>query len=327
MINTASRKPKLIWVTSSGFAPEWGEEILQKYSKVADFVFVPDTQKDIYNKAEDCDALISCPRHIWSDQLLVQLGPRFRWMHAGGAGIEEFLTPGLIGSDVVFTNGRIIQGPEVADHALCLLLAMTRRLNLILRGHTLQPFQRPIELRGKKALIYGLGGIGMMIVERLIGFGVKMIGVNPDYVPMTYMLEKVVPPELLLEVISDCDIVISAAPNTSESYKRFGEREFLAMKKEAYFVNVSRGQLVDVDALAKVMATGHLAGAGLDVTDPEPLPEKHPLHSLDKVIISPHIAGLSECNRKRSFTLTIENIARFIEGRPLFNIVNKQLGF
>jgi phosphoglycerate dehydrogenase-like enzyme len=322
-----NRKPRIMIVTSRGLVPEWCEEVSSKYASDAEFVFVPDSREDIYAAANDFDAIINCPRPFWSDELLAQLGPRFRWMHVGGAGIDEYLTPGFINSNVTFTNGKIIQGPEVADHAVCLLLAMTRRLNLILAGQSPRDIPRPIELRGKKAVIYGLGGIGMMVVERLTGFAVKMIGVNPDYVPMTHMLERVVPPEELLDVIGEADIVVCVAPNTAISNKEFGEREFRAMKSDAYFLNVSRGQLVDADALAKVMGEGHLAGAGLDVTDPEPLPDEHPLRSMDRVIITPHIAGLSEFNRGRSFTLITENIARFIEGHPLFNVVDKHLGY
>ena len=317
-------KPRILTVTSTGLPPERVAELLAAHPGV-DIMVTPDTAEAIEAAVPGIAAMIGCPRHIFSDELLEKIGPSLRWIHASGAGCKEFLTPALINSDIVLTNGRIIQGPEVADHALALLLALTRNLHYILRGHGIMP--RPLELRGKVAIVVGLGGIGMLIAERAVGFGMKVIGVNPNYVPMLRMFERVVPPEDVRDVLPEADVVFCASPHTAATYRMFADPEFAAMKPDAFFINVSRGQLVDSDALVEVLRRGHLAGVGLDVTDPEPLPDDHPLRRIDRVIITPHIAGLSEFSRQRSFKLIDENIGRFIAGLPLYNVVNKRLSY
>ena len=106
-----------------------------------------------------------------------------------------------------------------------------------------------------------------------------------------------------------------------------GKEAFRAMKPSAYFINVSRGATTDTDALTSALQDGEILGAGLDVTEPEPLPPDHPLRHMDNVVVSPHIAGLSEANRQRSFDLIEANVVRYLQGRPLFNIVDKKRGY
>lgn len=326
MTAQTSPKPRILTVSSTGLPPERVAELSAAHPGV-DIVATPDTAEAIFAAAPGIAAMIGCPRHIFSDELLEKAGPSLRWIHASGAGCKEFLTPALINSDIVLTNGRIIQGPEVADHAFALLLALTRNLHYILRGRRPSSMPRPLELRGKVAVVVGLGGVGMLIAERAVGFGMKVIGVNPDYVPMVRMFERVVPPECMRDVLPEADVVFCAGPHTAATYRMFADPEFATMKPNAFFINVSRGQLVDSDALVEALGRGHLAGVGLDVTDPEPLPDDHPLRRIDRVIITPHIAGLSEFNRQRSFKLIKENIGRFIAGLPLYNVVNKRLGY
>ncbi len=186
---------------------------------------------------------------------------------------------------------------------------------------------RPLELRGKRLVTVGTGGIGMLVAERAVAFGMKVVGVNPDYVPMLSSFERVVPPEQLLEVLPEADVVVVAAPHTPASRRMFGRAQFEAMKPTAYFIAVSRGQLFDTEALTEALQSGQIAGAGIDVTDPEPLAEDHPLRQMRNVVITPHIAGLSEHNRERSFALIRANLERFVGGLPLYNVVDKALGY
>ncbi len=120
---------------------------------------------------------------------------------------------------------------------------------------------------------------------------------------------------------------MNASPHTSRSDPLFGNAEFEAIKEGAFFVNVSRGKTVNTDALTAALTRGQLSGAGLDVTDPEPLPADHPLRSMANVVITPHIAGLSEHNRDRAIELVRANVLRFIENEPLLNVVDKSLGY
>jgi phosphoglycerate dehydrogenase-like enzyme len=237
------------------------------------------------------------------------------------------LIPRFVNSEILFTSGKIIQGPGVADHALALLLALARRLHLILRGGSQADLPRPIELRGKTAVVVGVGGVGLLVAERAAAFGMTVLGVNAEALPLTRILERVYPPDQLNDVLPSADAVIVCAPLTRATRGMFGAEQFRRMKRSAFFINVSRGRMVDTDALAQALRRQQILGAGLDVTDPEPLPDDHPLRGIPNVIITPHIAGLSDQNRQRSVELIKTNLARFVTGLPLLNMVNKELGY
>jgi phosphoglycerate dehydrogenase-like enzyme len=131
----------------------------------------------------------------------------------------------------------------------------------------------------------------------------------------------------LHEALAKSDVVVMAAPVTDASRKMMGREEFKAMKQGSIFVAVSRGVPTETEALVEALESGHLAAAGLDVTDPEPLADDHPLRTMPNVVITPHIAGPSDHNRERSLTLLKANTAQFVAGRPLYNIVDKKLGY
>ncbi len=333
-------KPPLYKFDMKLYSEEENPEILfvipphlkQQYSSIfssipgASITTVSDNEEEIYKNLKGKHALINCPRYLFSKKVLDATEGSLRWVHSGGAGVEHFLFQEFVNNGVVFTNGRVIQGPECADHALALLLALTRRLNFLLKGNH-KNLPRPIELLGKKALVIGAGGIGLCIAERANAFGMRVSMVNPDYVPMLIMIESVIRPKDLLEALPAADVVFMAAPHTSLTHHMMSEKEFAAMKEGSYFINVSRGGTVDTKALINAVKTEKFGGIGIDVTDPEPLANDHVLRSMDNVIITPHIAGLSECNRDRSFEVIEENIKRFIDGRPLVNVVDKTLGY
>lgn len=317
---------KIMIVHSQGLAREQIADLETLYRGKAELVIVEDTREAIFSGIKGVHGLIGCPRLFFDRELLMSAGESLCWIHVPGAGCEELIIPELVNSSITLTNGRVIQGPEVADHALALLLCLTRNIAHVLRGNT-EALLRPIELRGKTALVIGCGGIGTLIAERAHAFGMKLIGVTPDYVPMLSIWERWFGPEDLQKALPLADVVFMAAPLTLQSEKMLGKTEFLSMKKDAFFVNVSRGKTVNTEALTQVLSDGHLRGVGLDVTDPEPLPKDHPLRALRQVIITPHIAGPSDKNRERSFALIQENIGRFLDKKALINIVNKQLGY
>lgn len=320
-----TERPRIVLCMPPAFTAELASEVKAVANRVQ-IVTVADNAEAIQGAIRGASALIGCPRNLFSDGLLASAGPSLRWIHASGAGCEEFITPGLQASSLVLTNGRIIQGPEVADHAIALLLTITRNIHTALRGRPAKP-GRPIELRGKTAVVTGLGGIGLLLAERLHVFGIRVIGVNPNPVPMMSSLEDVVAPDQLHEVLPTADAVFIAAPHTSMTERMFGAEEFLLMKPSATFINVSRGKIVDTEALVAALVAGRPGAAGLDVTDPEPLPPDHPLRLMDQVVITEHQAGLSDHNRRRSVELIRTNVARFAAGLPLLNIVDKQLGY
>ncbi len=256
---------------------------------------------------------------------------QLKWVQTYSAGVESQLFPEFRASDVTLTNGKIIQGPEIADHALALLLGLTRSLYQTIPARTSEKWtrgqHRPIELSGKTAVIIGVGGIGMQIAQRAHAFGMRVIGVDPKDISYTYFISKVVPPDRLDSVLPQADVVFVSAPLTANSEKMMGARQFDLMKPNSYFIVVSRGRLYDTDALLVALESKRLAGAGLDVTNPEPLPPGHRLWKFDNVLITPHIAGSSDGVQNRRMELLKENLRRFVAGEPLLNVVDKHRGY
>lgn len=266
---------------------------------------------------------------------MVRAGKKLRWVQIGSAGVERYLhlaPPDLRDSDIVLTNGKIIQGPEIADHAFALLLTLTRGIAQLLPHQRDGAWRRGkvtgmVELQGKTAVVVGVGGIGTQIAVRAKGFGMRVIGVDPKDIPYAPHVDRMVKPDRIDTVLPEADVLFVSAPHTPESDRMIGARQFELLKPGAYFVAVSRGRLYDMDALVKALDSKRLAGAGVDVTDPEPLPENHPLWQFPNAVITPHIAGGSDNIGRRRMDLFKENIRRFVNGEPLLNVVDKQKGY
>jgi phosphoglycerate dehydrogenase-like enzyme len=258
--------------------------------------------------------------------------PRLKWVQTENAGVEQFtFSPDFVKSQITLSNCKIIQGPEIADHAMGLLLALTRRLIFAMRNDLQETWAKPdippIELRGKTAVVIGVGGIGTQIALRAHASGMSVIGVDPKDIPYSYYLAKVVPPDLRDTVLPDADVVFVSTPLTPMSQGMMGAKEFGLMKQNSYFIAVSRGRLYDMNALVGVLESKKLAGAGVDVTSPEPLPNGHPLWKFPNVVITCHYAGASDGELLRDEKLFAENLGRFAAGEPLLNVVDKEKGY
>ena len=176
-------------------------------------------------------------------------------------------------------------------------------------------------------LVVGIGGIGTEIAQRAHGFGMRVIATRRSETPAPAYVEKVGKPGDLMAMLPEADVVAVCVPLTAETEGMISEEAFAAMKPGAYLINIARGRIVDTDALVKALESGRLAGACLDVTDPEPLPEGHPLWKQQNVIITPHIAADGELTEERSAALFTENLRRFGAGEPLLNCVDKKAGY
>jgi len=287
---------------------------------------VPVNESSVLAEAADADAIFGT-----ISPELFHAARKLKWVQVYSAGVENYLFPEFSKSDVVLTNCKIIQGPEIADHAFALLLALTRDLYQTIPSRagqrSIRGSLRPIELRGKTAVVVGVGGIGSQIAQRAFAFGMTVIGVDPKDMPLNPYVNRMVYPDQIDTVLPLADVVFISAPHTPQSEGMIGPRQFELMKKGAYFIAVSRGKLYNTDALVKALDSRRLAGAGLDVTNPEPLPEGHPLWKFENVVITPHIAGQSDNVPARRIELLKENIARFVKGQPLLNVVDKQKGY
>jgi phosphoglycerate dehydrogenase-like enzyme len=291
---------------------------------------VPVTKENVMTEVADADAYVGSIRPEE-----VRAGKKLQWVQIMSAGAEGVLfksgSNDLRDSNIVLTNNQIVQGPEIADHALAMLLMLSRGLNKFYKNQQQELWQpRPyggIELRGRTALIIGVGGIGTQIAYRAWAFGMNVIGVDPEDIPFMPIIQKVVKPDQLNEVLPLADVVFISAPDTPMSHKMVGPKQFDLMKKDAYFIAVSRGGLYDMDSLVKGLDSKRLSGAGVDVVDPEPLPKDHPLWKFDNVVITPHIAGRSDKDHARMVNTIKDNIQRFVDGKPLINVVDKQKGY
>lgn len=284
------------------------------------------TVEEAAQQAPEAEAVIGFPQGD-----VVEAAVELEWLQTLSAGVEHVVfRPELDQREVTLTNAKIIMGPEIADHAFALLLTLTRNTAHHIRhpGRWDRQGGLPyVELRGKTMLIIGLGGIGMQVAERAAAFGMRVVATDPKDVSMVNSVEYVGKPDELRALLPAADVVVSCAPRTPETEGLLGEEEFDLMKEGVYVINVSRGAVIDTAALIAALESGVVAGAGLDVTDPEPLAADHPLWDFDHVVITPHVAGISEGMRARRLALVQENLRRFAEGLPLRNTVDKDAGY
>jgi len=322
---TAVPQTKKILVAAAG-----PEDVKQFESASPKVHIVTVTPQTVMNELPDADAFIGS---IKPEQ--VRAGKNLKWVQVMSAGVEPVLHLSggndLRDSNIVLTNNQIVQGPEIADHAMAMLLTLSRGINKFIADKQQEIWQaRPyggIELRGRTAVVIGVGGIGTQISVRANAFGMDVIGVDPEDIPYSPFLKNVVKPDQVDEVLPLADVVFISAPHTPKSHKMIGPKQFDLMKKGAYFIAVSRGGIYDMNSLVKALDSKRLSGAGVDVTDPEPLPKGHPLWKFDNAIITPHIAGRSDKDHDRMIGTIRENIRRFADGRPLLNVVDKQKGY
>lgn len=184
-----------------------------------------------------------------------------------------------------------------------------------------------MELEGRTVLIVGLGGIGSQTAKRAHGLGMRVIATRgsrregPDYVDYVGL------PDEVYELAGRADVVINTAPLTERTRGMFDAKFFAAMKSTAYFISVGRGASTVTKDLVAALEEGKITGAGLDVTDPEPLPQNHPLWTMPRVIISPHTGGRSDKSRDRLFLLVQENLRRYVAGEPMLSVVDIERGY
>jgi phosphoglycerate dehydrogenase-like enzyme len=251
------------------------------------------------------------------------------WIQILNAGVEDSL-PLVKNTKITLTSLKGVLGPEVADHAMALLLALTRDLYQTIPARAWavpSGISRATELGGKTAVVIGVGGVGSQIAQRASGFGMTVIGVDPKDGPLPAGVKEMVKPDRLNDVLARADVVFITVPDTPATKGMMGAPQFAAMKTSSYFIAVSRGTVYSLDALVDNVKRRHLAGAGLDVTDPEPLPATHPVWQLENVIITPHIAGASNAALPRIVELLKQNIRLFAEGKPLLSVVDKEKGY
>jgi phosphoglycerate dehydrogenase-like enzyme len=267
------------------------------------------------------------------DPELFAAAPRLRWLQSASSGIDHLLFPAFRDSDIPLTGEKGLVGPHLADHAMALLLALSRQVAPALRDgpdswrKRYDYRHREFELSGLTMGIVGLGGTGRALAQRAAGFDMRVRAVDRDPVPGTAHVARVEPLEQMPAMLADSDVVALCAPLTQETAGMFDAGCFAAMKPGAILLNVTRGGLVVHGALLEALRSGHLGGAGLDVHHLEPLPPDDPLWGFDNVVLTPHTAGASQFRAGRNLDRFVENLGRFRRGEPLAGLVDKTLGY
>lgn len=268
------------------------------------------------------------------DAPTVQAAKQLRWVQVWGAGVDS-LPREVFAHPCLLTNMQPIFAPVIAETAIGLLLSLTRGLAQVSIPAFADRQWRPApgdvfleDLYGKTIGMVGMGGIGSETARRLhYGFGMRVLATDAKPLPKPEYVDQLREPGWLMDMVPQVDVLMSAAPLTNETRLLFNEFVFRKMKPGAYFINVTRGGLVDQDALVKALREKWIRGAGLDVATPEPLPGNSPLWSCPNLVITPHNSGNAPIRQVRLMALVTENVRRYCLGLPLLNIVDKQKGY
>ncbi|MFK7736942.1 MAG: D-2-hydroxyacid dehydrogenase [Pirellulaceae bacterium] len=256
-------------------------------------------------------------------------GGRLKLIQSSAAGLDHCLVPPVIASDIPVCSASGLFADQVAEQCMSLLLGLIRSLPVFFQQSLSREFvRRPTDdLRGKRVGIVGFGGNGRRIAETLAPFKVSIQAT--DYYPVNKSehLQALWGREQLHQLAENSDILILAIPLNAETHHLINERVLERMPAGSYLINVARGQVVDEAALVSALESNHLKAAGLDVTEVEPLPENSPLWNLPNVLISPHVGAQSARRVDDSTRLACINLRRFLDGKTLFNVVDKKLGF
>ncbi len=306
---------------------------LDEYQALApevDFVMVESVEQ-ARKEAVDAQAVLG-----YCDEEMLSGSPGLFWVQVYAAGVERCVAnPSMKNGNRLLTNGQRIGSPALAEHSIAMMMMLARGLDVYYANQLSGEWKRNteldrtdhLELEGRTLLVVGLGGIGTQVAKRGHGLEMRVIATRnsrregPDYVDYVGLSHE------LNELAAQADVVINTAPLTDQTRGIFNSAFFDAMKPEAFFISVGRGGSTVTDDLVVALTSGSIAGAGLDVTDPEPLPKGHPLWTTPRVIISPHTAGRSDKGRDRLYLMVKENLRRYVNGEPMLSVVDIERGY
>ena len=269
----------------------------------------------------------------WIDPELLAAMPRLRWVHGTASGVDQFVFPAFVEHAAILTGEKGLVGPHLADHAFALLLGLTRRVAAAAQAGPASwearlDYRRvAIELDGLTMGIVGFGGTGREVARRAQGFGMEVLAVDRDVVANTPNVPLVRQMNWLPRLLEQSDVVTICAPLTDETRGLFNADVFAQMQPGAILVNVTRGEIVDGEALLAALQSGRLGGACLDVFPEEPLPPAHPFWTMENVVMTPHTAGASQRRAARNLERFVGNVRRFRRGQPLIGSVDKAAGY
>lgn len=307
------------------------EELEAAGKDMVEFVYVPEDMS-----REERLPLLKQAQIIFGQPGIREINQceHLRWIQMSWAGTDVYTTREGFPRQVALTNASGCFHIVIPEYVMAVLLELCRNLKAYAvqqREKRWSPIPSEMLLYGKRALILGAGDIGTGVAERLCAFGVKTIGMRRTDRNYPDCYDGMITPDELDQELPKADIVINCLPGTAATKGLLNKHRLCLMKEKALLVNVGRGNVIDTEALVSVLKDGHLGGVALDVTDPEPLPEDHPLWNMDRVIITPHIAGqsfgYSKDTEDRIVHLWSQNLKRYLEGKELVNQVSFENGY
>ncbi|MGB5625016.1 MAG: D-2-hydroxyacid dehydrogenase [Woeseiaceae bacterium] len=302
-------------------------DMLSRYGD-ANIVVVTSVE-DAMSRARNAGAIIG-----YCDDELLAAATALTWVQIFSSGAERCLdSPKLASGEVVLTNMQKMSAPTIAEHAVALMLTLTRNLPQFARSMDEGRWSRGpgytagmSTVSGKTLLVIGLGGIGTEVAKRGEALGMRVIATRNSSRDAPPFVSYVGLSDEMLTLAEEAHIILNALPLTDATRGLIDADFFAATQDNSYFINIGRGATVVTDDLVAALQSGRLAGAGLDVTDPEPLPSDHTLWGLDNVIITPHVSARGS-DRSRHMLLMMENIRRYIAGDALLNVVDPKKGY
>jgi phosphoglycerate dehydrogenase-like enzyme len=285
-------------------------------------------QEHVAEELPECDLFCGHPKVPVPWDEVVRRG-RLRWIQSSAAGLDHCLVPPVVASDIVVTSASGVLADQVADHTIALLTALLRSLPTFWRAQKAREFiRRPTrDLHRARVGIIGLGGNGRRLAEVLSAFRTTILATDWFPVNKPACVAELLPADAVDEILPRIDILILAAPLTKYTRGMINADRLARLPRGAILINVARGGMVVEDDLVDALESGHLGGAGLDVTDPEPLPPESRLWDRPDVIITPHVGGQAATRIDDMTNFFCDNLARYLEGRRLRNLVDKELGF
>lgn len=255
--------------------------------------------------------------------------PRLKWVQLGTAGTDGYLVPGVLPEGCLLTCATGVFGPVIAEHLLAMGLALLYQMHRYRDNMTRGLWQRGPAARsfaGARVLIIGSGDIGTAFAQRAKALGAITVGVRRTPAQKPDCLDELHLAGGLDDLLPQADLVVMALPQTPETVGMMDRRRLGLMKRGAILLNVGRGSAIDTEALCDALDTGALGGAGLDVTDPEPLPPDHRLWRCPNALITPHISGYA-APMDAKIDLFAQNLAAYAQGQPLRSLVNPATGY
>lgn len=257
---------------------------------------------------------------------------KLEWLQLHSAGANQQCEPGVLGEKVILTNASGAYGLSISEHMLGMLLMLQKKLVKYYenqRNHIWKDEGMVTGICGSTTLVLGMGNLGCEFARKMKAMGSHVIGLRRTEKPKPDFFDEQFLTEQLEDLLPKADIVAVCLPETGATRNMFDEKRLSLMKNNAILINVGRGGLVDHLALARLLTEQRIGGAALDVTEPEPLPEDHPLWSAPNVLITPHVSG--GCHMEQNFEIilkiTAENLKAFRDGRPLKNQVDRTAGY